>query len=169
MAYLLDANVFIHAQNAHYGFDFCPAFWEWLIKENEAKRLYSIGQVRKELINEEMDDLLLRWAKERSKGFFLAPDEATTASFSVVSSWVREQRVANRYTLAAENEFFKVADYYLVAQAYAAKHTIVTHEIPSTSPNLIKIPDACEGLNIDCISPYEMLRSAGARFVLGVT
>ena len=35
MAYLLDANVFIHA-HAHYGFDFCPAFWEWLIKENEA-------------------------------------------------------------------------------------------------------------------------------------
>ena len=26
--YLLDANVFIQAKNLHYGFDFCPAFWE---------------------------------------------------------------------------------------------------------------------------------------------
>ena len=26
MAYLLDANVFISAENLHYGFDFCPAF-----------------------------------------------------------------------------------------------------------------------------------------------
>ena len=103
----LDSNTFIHAQNAHYGFDFCPAFWEWLIKENEARRLYSIDQVRKELINEKKDDLLLQWAKTRSKGFFLSPDEATTASFSVVSSWVREQRVADRYTLAAESEFLK--------------------------------------------------------------
>lgn len=25
MAYLLDSNVFIHAKNLHYGFDFCPA------------------------------------------------------------------------------------------------------------------------------------------------
>ena len=31
MAYLLDANVFIQAKNLHYGLDFCPAFWEWLI------------------------------------------------------------------------------------------------------------------------------------------
>jgi hypothetical protein len=31
MAYLLDANVFISAKNLHYGLDFCPAFWDWLI------------------------------------------------------------------------------------------------------------------------------------------
>lgn len=30
MAYLLDANVFIQARNLQYGFDFCPAFWDWL-------------------------------------------------------------------------------------------------------------------------------------------
>jgi len=27
---LLDANVMITAQNLHYGFDFCPGFWNWL-------------------------------------------------------------------------------------------------------------------------------------------
>jgi len=42
MTYLLDANVFIQAKNLHYGLDFCPAFWEWLIAQNEAKRVYSI-------------------------------------------------------------------------------------------------------------------------------
>ena len=26
--YLLDANVLIQAKNLHYGFDFCPAFWD---------------------------------------------------------------------------------------------------------------------------------------------
>jgi hypothetical protein len=30
MAYLLDSNVFIQAKNLHYGFDFCPAFWDWI-------------------------------------------------------------------------------------------------------------------------------------------
>lgn len=28
VSYLLNANVFIQAKNLHYGFDFCPAFWE---------------------------------------------------------------------------------------------------------------------------------------------
>ena len=31
MGYLLDANVFIAANNLHYGLDFCPAFWDWLV------------------------------------------------------------------------------------------------------------------------------------------
>jgi hypothetical protein len=34
MTYLLDANVFMQAKNLHYGFDFCPAFWDWLIRHN---------------------------------------------------------------------------------------------------------------------------------------
>ena len=34
MRYLLDADVFIRAKNLHYGLDFCPAFWDWLIESN---------------------------------------------------------------------------------------------------------------------------------------
>ena len=34
MSYLLDADVFIQAKNLHYGLDFCPAFWDWLIATN---------------------------------------------------------------------------------------------------------------------------------------
>lgn len=32
MSYWRDANVFIQAKNLHYGLDFCPAFWQWLIE-----------------------------------------------------------------------------------------------------------------------------------------
>ncbi|MCH7580811.1 MAG: DUF4411 family protein [Chloroflexi bacterium] len=49
MAYLLDANVFMQASNLHYGFDFCPAFWNWLIEANEQGQLYSIGRVSDEI------------------------------------------------------------------------------------------------------------------------
>lgn len=34
--YLLDANVFIQAKNLHYGFDFCPAFWDWIDEAHAA-------------------------------------------------------------------------------------------------------------------------------------
>ena len=40
MAYVLDANIFIQAKNLHYGLDFCPAFWDWLIAENAAGRVF---------------------------------------------------------------------------------------------------------------------------------
>ena len=45
MSYLLDANVFIEAKNRHYGFDFCPAFWEWLVEQNASKRVFSIDKM----------------------------------------------------------------------------------------------------------------------------
>jgi len=32
VSYLLDANVFMSANNLHYGLDFCPAFWDWLVE-----------------------------------------------------------------------------------------------------------------------------------------
>ncbi len=47
--YLLDTNVFIQAKNLHYGFDFCPAFWQWLVEQNEAGRVASIEKVGDEL------------------------------------------------------------------------------------------------------------------------
>ena len=43
--YLLDSNVFIQAKNSHYGLDFVPAFWDWLIKENKAGHVANIKQV----------------------------------------------------------------------------------------------------------------------------
>ena len=47
--YLLDANVFIQAKNLHYGFDFCPAFWDWLIQQNQADRVASVEKVAVEM------------------------------------------------------------------------------------------------------------------------
>jgi hypothetical protein len=49
MAYLLDSNVFIEAKNRHYGFDFCPAFWDWIDRAHAAGNVFSIDSVRIEL------------------------------------------------------------------------------------------------------------------------
>jgi hypothetical protein len=45
MSYLLDANVFIQAKNLHYGLDFCPAFWDWLIEKNKLNEVFSIEKI----------------------------------------------------------------------------------------------------------------------------
>jgi hypothetical protein len=80
-----------------------------------------------------------------------------------VSAWA----TSTGYDATAVNTFLQVADYYLVAHALAHGHIVVTHEIASPSTKRIKIPNACIGLNIRCITPFEMLRLERARFVLG--
>ena len=163
MAYLLDANVFIQAKNLHYGFDFCPAFWDWLIAENAAGRVFSIEKVGDEVAA--IADELSTWAQARDPNFFLAVEPAMLGTLATVSTWATGQR----YEPAAVSTFLQQADYYLVGQALALGFTVVTHEIPSTSTKKIKIPDACIGLRIRCITPFEMLRNSRARFVLRST
>lgn len=161
MAYLLDANVFIQAKNLHYGLDFCPAFWDWMIAENSAGRLFSIDKVGDELLAG--SDELADWATARGEDFFPPPEPEIVTSLNPVSAWVTSQT----YEPAAINTFLQVADYYLVARAHSQTHTVVTHEVPSPSLRKIKIPNVCIGLGIRTVSPYEMLRRERALFVLG--
>ena len=85
MPYLLDANVFIQAKNLHYGFDFCPAFWEWLIDQNSSGKLFSIEKVGDEV--QAIEDELSEWAAARGKTFFLPPDANLMPSLAAVSTW----------------------------------------------------------------------------------
>lgn len=160
--YLLDTNVFIQAKNLHYGFDFCPAFWEWMVNQNGTGKVASIDKVGDEL--HAGADNLAEWAQARGNQFFRPPDDAVLPALNKVSTWVTGQN----YEPAAIATFLQVADYWLVAHALAHRFTVVTHEVPAGSARKIKIPNACVGLGVPCISPYEMLRHERARFVLGV-
>ncbi|HEY2383077.1 MAG TPA: DUF4411 family protein [Terriglobia bacterium] len=108
-------------------------------------------------------DELSDWTASRGAGFFIPPEPAMFPALATVSSWASTQR----YEPAAVSTFLQVADYYLVAQALGGGQTVVTHEVPSASVRKIKIPDACIGLGIKFMTPYEMLRRERARFILG--
>lgn len=161
MAYLLDANVFIQAKNLHYGFDFCPAFWEWVLTQNEAGKVFSTEKVGDELRSG--NDELAAWANELGEEFFLPPDAPMLTSLGTVSRWA----ASANYEPAAISTFLGVADSYLVATALAHRHVVVTHEKASPSLRRIRIPDACIPLKVKCMTPFEMLRLEHARFVLG--
>lgn len=160
MAYLLDANVFIEAKNRYYGLDFCPAFWDWLLQSHAAGRVYSIEKVGDELAAG--DDDLAIWAGRQNDDFFLKPDAQVAQAFGPVSAWATGQT----YEQAAVTTFLQAADYFLVAHALAHRHTLVTHEVPSGSLRKIKLPNACIGVGVRCVTSFEMLRNERARFVL---
>ncbi len=160
-ACLVDSNVFIQARNLHYGFDFCPAFRDWLVEQNGAGKIASIEKVADEL--QAGDDELAEWAAARGDGFFLPPDDAVLPALGAVSDWAS----GHGYQQAAVATFLQVADSWLVAHARAHACIVVTHEVPADTARKIKIPNACIGLGLRCMSPYEMLRRERARFVLG--
>ncbi len=161
MSYLLDANVFMSAKNLHYGLDFCPAFWDWLVHKGNTGSVFSIDKVADEI--EAGQDELSDWARTHGHALFRRTPPALAPQFTQVSTWATGQQ----YTPSAINTFLQSADFYLLAHALAGNQVVVTHEVPSTSPGRIKIPNACVGLGVRFMTPYQMLRIEHARFVLG--
>ena len=143
------------------GFDFVPAFWDWLLEANENGQVASVEKVADEL--RDGGDDLADWVTERDDAFFLAPDAAVVASLQVGSTWVTTR---GSYDPAAIATFLQEsADYYLVGHAHAHQHVVVTHEVSSNSRKRVKIPDACAAMDVECTSAFEMLRASGVRFV----
>jgi hypothetical protein len=169
--YLLDTDILIRAKNDHYGMDFCPAFWDWLVTASTAGQVCSIRAVLDELIQKaadpddedvEEEDNLSKWVKSDGKSLFMPHDQQMAEKMRAVATWASSQR----YTEGAVNTFLSCADYHIVTYALAHGCTVVSHEKPSNSVKKLKIPDACRGLNIRCARPFDMLRALGATFVL---
>ena len=162
MAYLLDSNVFITAKDKYYGFDFCPGFWRWVEEKHQAEVVVSVESVGDELMAG--NDDLAEWARRRGPTFFRAPTPADSAGLEAVADWVSQQDYEQR----AMGNFVGTADHFLVGQALAAGHTVVTLEDPANSRRRIKIPNACTGVGVSWIDTFDMLRREQARFVLGI-
>ncbi len=95
----------------------------------------------------------------RGDGFSIPLDTTSVPALGTVSTGATGQ------SYEQDAVSIQVADYYLVAQAYAGQHT-VTHKLASASTRKLKVPDACIGLGIECVTPFEMLKKERARFVL---
>jgi Domain of unknown function (DUF4411) len=169
MKHLLDSDILIRAKNDHYAMDFCPAFWDWLIVGRKNGQVFSIRAVYDELAqapeedDEEEEDDLSKWVKSDGNCLFLPHDQPMADKMAVVALWANSQQ----YNPGAIATFLACADYRLVCYALAHGCTVVTHERSAPdSKHKIKLPDACAGVGVRCIKPFDMLRALGAKFVL---
>jgi len=156
MAYILDSDVFIQAQNLHYSFAVVPGFWKWLDASHARGLIFSINPVRDELLA--LHDELSKWIQKRKSLFLDTNDSKTYESQMLLSTWTAE-----KYALAAQTEFFGSADFRLVSFAHAHCHTVVTHEVEAHGFK-VKIPNACKALDVPVIRPFKMLEIEGAQF-----
>lgn len=161
MAYLLDSDTLIAAKNEFYRFNFCPGYWDWILRENTLGKVFIIDRIRDELTKG--NDDLVTWVKSNSKQLSISTPEDVSNSLTIVSKWASSQR----YMDAAVNSFLSGVDYYLIAYAHSLKYTVVTREVSQqNSLSRIKIPDVCRGIGVMCITPFQMLEDEKARFVL---
>lgn len=162
MPYLLDTDTLISAHRQYYPFDFCPGFWSWLEQKHGQGRIFSVDAVYAEL--RRGDDELSRWAKTMNqRGFFLATDDAIISDISRLAQWVSK----SNFTQAAAHEFNDSADMLLVAFAKARDCAVVTAEKSEPArKSKIKIPDACNALQLQCINIFDMMRAENIRLVI---
>ena len=159
MPYLVDANCFIQAKNSFYGFDFCPGFWDWIDQQHALKTLFSIDKIALELAKG--NDDLAAWAKQKGGDFFLPMDTATGQKNRIITTWVQQAGFRQHVI----DEFFRGADPFLIAYAFAHNYTVVTHEIKvnANQMNKVKIPNVCAEFNIQHVTIFDLLRSTGAK------
>lgn len=160
--FILDSNIFIEAKNRHYGFDFCPAFWDFLDIEIKKTTILTIKEVYNEL--SKGDDDLANWIKARKDSSFFIPfdDEETQKEFTKIA-----QYVVNNFSTEQANKFLDVADPWLIAKAKVLGATIVTQEVLAPSnTRKVKIPNICVHFGVNYTNPFNMLRALEAKFIL---
>ena len=108
----------------------------------------------------ERGDDLTDWARAR-RAFFLSVSGVDVRAVAAVNRWANDSR---DYDPAAKADC--AADSFLVAQARAGGHTVVTHERIRDGRRWIKIPNAAEAHGAQWSTPFHMLRLERARFVL---
>lgn len=162
MAYCLDANTFIQARNQYYGFDICPAFWDWLDVEAEKGTVLSIEPVAN-LELEPWGGELSTWGLARIGGLFRPMDVKANALITGLTAWANTNA---HFTGAAKREFNSSVDLQLIAFAKAHGHTLVTLEVRSDAKKKIKIPTVCDAFDVPTATTFEMLQRLKARFVL---
>jgi Domain of unknown function (DUF4411) len=158
--YLIDANVFVTAKNLYYRFEFCDAFWQWVIDGHQAGLVFSVSQVRRELVDGNKDDLVRKWINEQLPDSFFLPDKKDNATMNSYGSIIQWATSSTHYTKGAKDEFARgdKADAFLVAAAVANGYQIVTQEKSNPErKNKVMIPDAANNFGVKTAFVYDFL------------
>lgn len=160
--YLLDANTYIHAKNLYYGFEICPAYWDWLDQEFATGKVASIDMVAIEL--KAGNDSLADWVKARPAHFLSCQDNDTQTILAEISQEVMQ----GHYTPHNRDNFLAGADPWIIAKAKVMSATVVSHESRITEQGKkVKVPNLCQHHGVECISTFELLHRLQASFKLG--
>ena len=153
------------AHHHYYAPDFCPAFWDCVLRHFHTGRLLSIDKVRDEVISPEA---LVKWTKDAPDGLFVSTaEQPVTDAYRNVMAWVNGNA---QFRLEAREKFSREADGWLVAYAQAHAAIVVTDEkLEPDAKKRVPLPNVCRQFNVRCLNTFEMLRQLGVQFDLSPT
>lgn len=164
--FCLDSNIFIEAKNRFYGFDFVPAFWDFLEKEFSKGSIYSSQMIYKEL--DAKDDDISQWIKNiDQKEVFIIPNESVQKEYGEIADFINNEVAKRKYRAADVKNFLDKADAWVIAQAKVDGTIVATQETKIQAySKKVKIPNICEQFKVQYVDCFEMLRNLNARFIL---
>lgn len=149
----------------HYAFDVVPAFWDWIVDAHAHGVVFTVERCAQEVIDG--GDELADWMRNQPRSFRLAPGQTDQPSMRATSAWAASRL---NYSQGARATFAGNGDFFLVAQVHAGEHTVVTHEgTHPDSKSRIMIPDACVGMGVPWMTPFQMLKAERVRFATFTT
>tara|TARA_R110002074_G_scaffold342602_1_gene513151 strand:- start:399 stop:899 length:501 start_codon:yes stop_codon:yes gene_type:complete len=163
--YVVDSNFFIQAHRVNYPLDIAHSFWNKVKELADAGRIISIDKVKDELYDKN-DDLEV-WCKANLPEDFFKSTDGVMTEYGIVTAWAISMN--QHYLPNALNEFLDAdeADAFLVAYSLADKdnRVLVTQEKSQPNrKNKIKIPEACDPIDVRFLNTIEMFRELGTTF-----
>ena len=153
--FCIDTCALIDLWRRYYPPDVFPGLWADIERLISQRRLIAPREVLEELRG--VDDEILEWAR-RFKMMFIALDEGQLREVSTIL----EESPGLIDTSKTKSD----ADPFLIALAKTMRWTVVTSELPRTSPGgRPKVPDVCKSRGVECISLIEFFRERGWKYV----
>ena len=154
MLFLVDANALIDAHRDYYPIGRVPEFWEWLVYQEEHRRIRIPVEVSKEALAGRQDKLTDR-VKQNTPALILDETaEPRNVEFALNRGYAPD---------LSDEEIEQVGqDPFLVAYALASRRhrTIVTTEVskPKKKRANRHMPDVCHELGLGCCNTFELIR-----------
>ncbi len=128
-------------------------------------RIISIDKVKNEIYDK--NDALEAWCKANLHDHFFKESNEIMAAYEKVISWAISR--SSHYMPNALNEFLDAdeADAYIVAYTLSdfVNRVVVTQERSDPKrKNKVKIPEACNALNVEFVNTMDMFRKLGETF-----
>lgn len=165
IVYVVDSNFFIQAHRVNYPLDIAQSFWNKVKVLADAARIISIDKVKDEIYDK--NDTLEAWCKANLPEDFFKSTDKVMNEYGKVTAWAISMN--QHYLPNALNEFLDAdeADAFLVAYSLAdkANRVLVTQEKSQPNrTNKIKIPEACDQIDIRYLNTIEMFRELRETF-----
>ena len=148
----MDTSAYVGMWHRYYPPDNFQSLWSNIEDFVGESKIIASKSVLTEL--QKQDDAVTDWAKDRMDMFLEDCEETQSIVTSIYEGWPEEYSVDWSKRLLG-------ADLFVIARARLLGFTVVTDEKKSNNMNTPKIPDACEFLQVECLTPLGFIQKCG--------